>query len=70
MLATEGLLLTPYVSDPIQKDRVDDIKDAMSKTNKVGMHTLRPVVVLSFKWGREPQSSNWAPALTARENRG
>ena len=54
MLATEGLLLTPYVSDPIQKGRVDDTKDAMSKANKVGMHTLRPVVVLSLSGAGSP----------------
>jgi twitching motility protein PilU len=40
VLATEVLLLTSYVAELIQKGRVDEIKDAMSKGNEVGMHTF------------------------------
>ncbi|MBL6750322.1 MAG: PilT/PilU family type 4a pilus ATPase [Nevskia sp.] len=39
-LATEVLLLTPYVSDLVQKGRVDEIKDVMGKGNEIGMHTF------------------------------
>ncbi|MFA5940462.1 MAG: PilT/PilU family type 4a pilus ATPase [Sinimarinibacterium sp.] len=39
-LATEVLLLTPYISDLIQKGRVDEIKEAMGKGNELGMHTF------------------------------
>jgi twitching motility protein PilU len=39
-LATEILLLTPYVSDLIQKGRIDEVKEAMSKSHELGMHTF------------------------------
>ncbi|MEP6884852.1 MAG: PilT/PilU family type 4a pilus ATPase [Gammaproteobacteria bacterium] len=39
-LATEVLLLTPYIADLIQKGRVDEIKDAMGRGDGVGMHTF------------------------------
>jgi len=39
-LATEVLLLTPYIAELIQKGRIDEVKDAMGKGNEVGMHTF------------------------------
>jgi twitching motility protein PilU len=39
-LATELMILTAYVSDLIQKGRVDEIKELMSKGDEVGMHTF------------------------------
>jgi len=52
VLATEVLLLTPFVSDLIQKGRVDDIKDAMSKGNEIGMHTFDQSLFTLYKAGR------------------
>jgi len=54
-LATEVLLLTPFVSDLIQKGRVDEIKDAMSKGNEVGMHTFDQSLFDLYKAGRLSQ---------------
>lgn len=51
-LAAEVLLLTPYVSDLIQKGRVDDIKEAMSKGNEVGMHTFDQSLYALYKADR------------------
>jgi twitching motility protein PilU len=39
-LATELLMLTAYVAELIQKGRVDEIKEVMSKGAEVGMHTF------------------------------
>jgi twitching motility protein PilU len=55
-LATEVLLLTPYVADLIQKGRVDEIKDAMSKGNEVGMHTFDQSLFALYKAGRLSQA--------------
>jgi twitching motility protein PilU len=52
VLATEVLLLTSYVADLIQKGRVDEIKDAMSKGNEVGMHTFDQSLFDLYKAGR------------------
>ncbi|WP_130412265.1 PilT/PilU family type 4a pilus ATPase [Fluviicoccus keumensis] len=38
--ATEVLVLTPYISELIQKGQTDQIKDLMSKGQEVGMHTF------------------------------
>ena len=38
--AVEVMLLSPYVSDLIQKGQVDDIKDVMAKSNELGMRTF------------------------------
>ena len=38
--AVEVMLLSPYVSDLIQKGQVDDIKDVMAKSNEQGMRTF------------------------------
>jgi twitching motility protein PilU len=54
-LATEVLLLTPYVADLIQKGRVDEIKDAMSKGNEVGMHTFDQSLFDLYKAGHLSQ---------------
>lgn len=35
--ALEVMLLSPYVADLIQKGQIDDIKDAMAKSNELGM---------------------------------
>ena len=51
-LATEVLLLSPYVSDLIQKGRVDEIKDAMAKSNDFGMHTFDQALFFLYKHGR------------------
>ncbi len=39
-LATEVLVQSAYVSDLILKGRIDEIKEAMAKSNEVGMHTF------------------------------
>jgi twitching motility protein PilU len=52
VLATEVLLLTSYVAELIQKGRVDEIKDAMSKGNEVGMHTFDQSLFDLYKAGR------------------
>jgi twitching motility protein PilU len=54
-LATEVLLLTPYVAELIQRGRVDEIKDAMSKGNEVGMHTFDQSLFALYKAGRLSQ---------------
>jgi len=51
-LATEVLLLSAYVSDLIQKGRVDEIKDAMAKGNDVGMKTFDQSLFDLYKAGR------------------
>ena len=38
--AVEVMLLSPYISDVIQKGQVDDIKDVMAKSNEQGMRTF------------------------------
>ena len=38
--AVEVMLLSPYISDLIQKGQVDDIKDVMAKCNEQGMRTF------------------------------
>jgi len=38
--AVEVMLLSPYIADLIQKGQVDDIKDAMAKSNELGMCTF------------------------------
>lgn len=38
--AVEVMLLSPYVADLIQKGQIDDIKDAMAKSNEQGMCTF------------------------------
>jgi len=48
-LATEVLLLTPYVSDLIQKGRIDELRDVMSKGNEVGMHTFDQSLYALYK---------------------
>lgn len=52
VLASEVLLLTSFVSDLIQKGHVDDIKDAMSKGNELGMHTFDQSLFDLYKAGR------------------
>jgi twitching motility protein PilU len=54
-LATEVLLLTPYVADLIQKGRVDELKDIMSKGDGVGMHTFDQSLFALHKAGRLSQ---------------
>lgn len=51
-LATEVLLLTGYIADLIHKRKVDEIKDAMTKGNEVGMHTFDQSLYTLFKAGR------------------
>jgi twitching motility protein PilU len=55
-LATEVLLLTPYVADLIQKGRVDELKDIMSKGNGEGMHTFDQSLFDLYKAGRLSQA--------------
>jgi twitching motility protein PilU len=55
VMATEVLLLTPYVADLIQKGRVNEIKDAMGKGNEVGMHTFDQSLFDLYKAGRLTQ---------------
>jgi twitching motility protein PilU len=38
--AAEVMLLSPYVSELIQKGRTDDLKEAMAKSNELGMATF------------------------------
>jgi twitching motility protein PilU len=38
--ATEVMLLSPYISELIQKGQTDDIKDAMAKSTELGMCTF------------------------------
>jgi twitching motility protein PilU len=51
-LATEVLLLTPYIADLIQKGRIDEVRDAMGKGNEVGMHTFDQSLFDLYKAGR------------------
>jgi twitching motility protein PilU len=51
-LATELLILTSYVSDLIQKGRVDEIKEVMSKGDEVGMHTFDQSLYNLYAAGR------------------
>jgi twitching motility protein PilU len=51
-LATETLLLSPYVSDLIQKGRVDEIKEVMGKSTEIGMHTFDQSLFDLYKHGR------------------
>ena len=38
--AVEVMLLSPYIADLIQKGKADEIKDAMAKSNELGMATF------------------------------
>ncbi len=38
--AVEVMLLSPYIADLIQKGQIDDIKEAMAKSNELGMCTF------------------------------
>lgn len=51
-LATELLLLTPYVSDLIQKGKVDEIREVMGKGKEAGMHTFDQSLFDLYKGGR------------------
>ena len=51
-LATEVLLLTGFVADLIHKQKVDEIKEAMTKGNEVGMHTFDQSLFQLYKSGR------------------
>jgi twitching motility protein PilU len=51
-LAAEVMLLTPFVSELIQKGRTDEIKDAMSKGNEIGMQTFDQSLFDLYKAGR------------------
>jgi twitching motility protein PilU len=51
-LATELLLMTPYIAELIQKGRIDQVKDAMGKGNEVGMHTFDQSLFDLYKAGR------------------
>jgi twitching motility protein PilU len=51
-LATELLLLTSYVSDLIQRNRVDELKEVMSKGEEIGMHTFDQSLFNLYKAGR------------------
>jgi twitching motility protein PilU len=45
-------MLTTYVSDLIQKGRVDEIKEVMSKGGEVGMHTFDQSLFNLYTAGR------------------
>jgi twitching motility protein PilU len=66
VLATEVMLLSSYISDLIQKGHVDEIKDAMSKSNEVGMHTFDQSLFDLYKVGRLSQKDalRFADSLT------
>lgn len=51
-LATEVMLLSAYVAELIHKNRIDEIKEAMSKGNEVGMHTFDQSLFALYKSGR------------------
>jgi twitching motility protein PilU len=51
-LATEVLLLTSHIADLIQKGRIDEIKDAMSKGEDIGMHTFDQSLFELYNAGR------------------
>jgi twitching motility protein PilU len=51
-LATEVLTLTAYVSDLIQRGRIDDIRDAMSKGAESGMRTFDQSLYELYTSGR------------------
>jgi twitching motility protein PilU len=57
VLATEVLLASSFVSDLIQKGHVDEIKDAMSKANELGMHTFDQSLFDLYKAGRLSQEA-------------
>jgi twitching motility protein PilU len=40
VLATEVLLLSPYISDLIQKGKIDEIKEVMTRSRDLGMQTF------------------------------
>ncbi len=51
-LATETLVLTSYISELIQKGRVDEIKEVMGRGDGVGMHTFDQSLFELYKAGR------------------
>jgi twitching motility protein PilU len=51
-LCTELLLLSSHISDLIQHGRVDEIRDAMGKSNESGMHTFDQMLFNLYESGR------------------
>ncbi|GLS16625.1 PilT/PilU family type 4a pilus ATPase [Hydrogenophaga electricum] len=49
--AVEVMLLSPYVADLIQKGQTDEIKDAMARSNEVGMCTFDQSLYALFAQG-------------------
>ena len=50
--AVEVLLNTPYISDLIEKGKVDEIKDAMTRGNEQGMQTFDQSLLNLYREGK------------------
>jgi twitching motility protein PilU len=55
VLAAEVLLLTGFISELIQKGRIDEIRDAMGKGNEIGMQTFDQSLFDLYQSGRLSQ---------------
>ncbi|KTD40918.1 PilT/PilU family type 4a pilus ATPase [Legionella parisiensis] len=51
MVAVELLLNTPYVSDLIEKGKIDDIKEAMERSTEQGMQTFDQALLKLYRDG-------------------
>lgn len=51
MAAVELLLNTPYVSDLIEKGKIDDIKEAMERSTEQGMQTFDQALLKLYRNG-------------------
>lgn len=50
--AVEILLNTPYISDLIEKGKVDEIKEVMARSNEQGMQTFDQALITLFNAGK------------------
>jgi twitching motility protein PilU len=50
--AVEVLINTPYISDLIEKGKVDEIKDVMARSNELGMQTFDQALLALYKDGK------------------
>jgi twitching motility protein PilU len=55
--AVEVLLNTPYISDLIEKGKVDEIKEAMSRSTEQGMQTFDQALLNLYKEGKISQEN-------------
>ncbi|QMT59291.1 PilT/PilU family type 4a pilus ATPase [Legionella sp. PC997] len=57
MAAVELLLNTPYVSDLIEKGKIDDIKEAMERSTEQGMQTFDQALLKLYRSGAISQEN-------------